>query len=306
MTRQGTRENNNQIHPENFIGKELGNITLMSLIGQGAMGAVFTGFQKSLKRKVAVKIYPKSMPDSNTMKFRFRDEAETVAVLNHPNIIPVFDMGETDEILYIIMQLVEGEDLRSYIQRHLLHPLPSRRVISVKNALEIMIPVLEALSYAHDEGVIHRDIKPANILINSKLNRPYLADFGIACTQDSEESSDTILGTPLYIAPEQASGKKVDKRSDIYSAGLVLYETLACKLPIRYKTVDEVIRTKVYNPDDLFSCPPSVASKTIDEDLEEIIEHSIAGDPRKRYESCRIFLEEIRKYAKNKIPDNTL
>jgi len=304
MSDNDQKNTQDRLNPSEFIGREFGNITLISLIGQGAMGAVFIGFQKSLKRKVAVKIYPKALPESSTMRLRFRDEAEIVAVLNHPNIIPVFDMGETDDFLYIIMQLIEGEDLRLFIQRHLLNPLPSRRAISVTEALGIMIPVLEALSYAHGEGVIHRDIKPANILINSKLNRSYLADFGIASTEHSDEDNyDSILGTPLYIAPEQASGKTIDKRADIYSAGLVLFELLAGRLPLKYKKLDEVIRTKIYDPDGLFSCSPKEASDTIDTALDNIILKAIAGDREKRFSNCDALLDNLKDYSKKMTAD---
>jgi len=286
-----------QFEPAAFIGKEFGNITLMSMIGKGAMGAVFIGFQKSLKRKVAVKLFPKALPESTTMKLRFRDEAETVAVLNHPNIIPVYDMGETEDLLYIIMQLIEGEDLRAFIHRHQLHPVPSKRVVPLKTGLTLMLPILDALRFAHNDGVIHRDIKPANVIIDTKQNRPFLADFGIASTQHSEnDTTDTILGTPLYIAPEQAWGHHVDNRADIYSAGLVLYELAAGKLPLSKKTLAEVIRLKMYSPELLFSCSPSAANPQIDKTLEDIILRAIEPEVDKRYQNCTIFIDELTAY----------
>ena len=290
-----------QFEPGAFIGKEFGNITLMNMIGKGAMGAVFIGYQKSLKRKVAVKLFPKALPESTTMKLRFRDEAETVAVLNHPNIIPVFDMGDTEDILYIVMQLIDGEDLRTYIQRHQLHPVPSKRGVPLLDGLTLMLPILDALRFAHEEGVIHRDIKPANILIDTKHNRPFLADFGIASTQHSEnDSTDTILGTPLYIAPEQTWGHHIDERADIYSAGLVLYELIAGKLPLSKKTLAEVMRLKMYSPELLFTCPPSAASPLIDKALEDIILHAIEPETDKRYQHCETFLNELTAYVNNR------
>jgi serine/threonine protein kinase len=290
-----------QFEPAGFIGKEFGNITLMNMIGKGAMGAVFIGFQKSLKRKVAVKLFPKALPESTTMKLRFRDEAETVAILNHPNIIPVYDMGDTEDFLYIVMQLIEGEDLRTYIQRHLLHPVPAKRGVPLITGLSLMLPILDALRFAHDEGVIHRDIKPANIIIDTKQNRPFLADFGIASTQHSEnDATDTILGTPLYIAPEQTWGHHIDQRADIYSTGLVLYELIAGKLPLSKRTLAEVIRLKMYSPEMLFTCTPSAASPQIDKPLEDIILHAIEPEVGKRYQSCATFLEDLTEYINNR------
>lgn len=301
----GNKNRLKQFDPSVHIGKEIGNITLMSVLGQGAMGAVFIGFQKSLKRKVAVKIYPKSLSESGTMRLRLRDEAETVAVLNHPNIVPVFDMGETEDLLYIIMQIIEGEDLRTFIQRHQLHPVQSRRVIPLQTCLQIMIQVLDALTYAHEEGVIHRDIKPANIMIDSRSNRTYLADFGIASSVLTEETpSDVILGTPLYISPEQVWGKCFDNRADIYSAGIVLFELILGKLPLSTRSLEEIMKIKLYNPETIFTCSPSAASSSIDKDLENIILQATAPDPENRYFNCRGFHKDLVAYYERTFPDH--
>lgn len=294
----------NQFDAESFIGKEIGNITLVSLLGRGAMGGVFIGYQKSIKRKVAVKIYPRKSPESGKMRFRFRDEAEIVAVLNHPNIVPVFDMGENDEVLYIIMQLIEGEDLRSFLRKHQLHPVPAKRIIPLQICLQIMIRILDALSYAHTEGVIHRDIKPANILFDERNNRPFLADFGIASgTLTHDAQPDTILGTPLYIAPEQVWGKEIDNRADLYSAGVVLFELIAGKLPMNKMSLEEVLKIKMYDPDSLFTCTPSAASKQIDQNLERIILNAIAPDPENRYFNCKKFHDELVTYSERVFPE---
>ena len=296
-----------RFNPQIFIGKEIGNITLVSVLGQGAMGAVFVGYQKSLKRNVAVKVYPKALSESGTMRLRLRDEAETVAVLIHSNIVPVFDMGETDDLLFIIMQLIEGEDLRTYIQRLQLNPLPSRRAIPLQTCLQIMMQILDALAYAHEEGVIHRDIKPANIIIDNRNRRPYLADFGIASSTLSENTlSDVVLGTPLYISPEQMWGKLIDLRSDIYSAGIVLFELILGKLPLSKRSLDEIVKIKMYNPESLFTCTPSVASGSIDKDLENIILQATASDPNSRYCNCNLFRDDLVSYYERHFPDNKI
>jgi eukaryotic-like serine/threonine-protein kinase len=295
-------EHSHAVDPRTFIGKEINNIILMELIGKGAMGAVFVGYQKSLKRKVAVKVFPKTPAgQQGTFTIHFQDEAEIVAVLNHPNIVTVFDMGETDELLFIAMQLVIGEDLRSMIQRHQLNPIPSRRLIDLQQVFSIMLPILNALSYAHEEGVIHQDIKPGNILIEEKTKRPFLADFGIARSALNEEcGSNMIMGTPLYIAPEQINEEPLDPRSDIYSAGVVLYEAIAGKLPFKKTSVEELLSIKMNDPDALFTTPPSQFCPAIDAELEKIILKAIAHNKDDRYQTCYSFYQHLKLYNKKR------
>lgn len=287
--------------PRTYIGQEIHNITLVEFIGKGAMGAVFVGYQKSLKRKVAIKVFPKFINEERNIRVHFREEAEIVAGLNHPNIVPVFDMGDTADLLFITMQLITGEDLRTMIHRHNLHPVPARRNIGLETVLDIMLPVLDALSYAHEEGVIHQDIKPGNILVEERSKRPYLADFGIArSAMNTEEELSMIMGTPLYIAPEQISEEVPDPRADIFSAGTVLFEAIAGKLPFQKTTVEALLNLKMNNPDALFSMPPSQACPAIDATLEKIILKAIASRKEDRYQSCRGFHHELALYRKNR------
>lgn len=293
---------NPKFEPREFIGKEVNNVTLVELIGRGAMGAVFVGYQKSLKRKVAIKIFPKEAAEDGSYKIQFRDEAEIVAGLNHPNIVTVFDMGDTEQFLFITMQLVVGEDLRSLIHRHQLHPVPARRTIDLRKVLSLMIPVLDALAYAHDEGVVHQDIKPGNILIEERTGRSFLADFGIARSamnaKDDEESM--VMGTPLYIAPEQISEERSDPRSDIYSAGTVLYEAIAGKLPFQKTTIEALLNLKMNDPAKLYTTLPSQFCPAIDTDLEKIILQAIAPRKEDRFQTCRIFHQLLSAYAGNR------
>jgi serine/threonine-protein kinase len=291
--------------PKAFIGKDVNNITLIELIGRGAMGAVYVGYQKSLKRKVALKVFPKVVRSEGEPNIHFREEAEIVAVLHHPNIVTVFDMGETEEFLFISMQLISGEDLRSMIYRQKLHPVPTKKLIDLKTVLSIMIPVLDALAYAHEEGVIHQDIKPGNILIEERTRRSYLADFGIARSPMNEDYASTIImGTPLYIAPEQVREESSDARSDIYSAGVVLYEALAGKLPFQKTTVEALLDVKVNNPGELFSLPPSIFCPSIDTDLEAIILKAVAADRDERFQTCRGFCSSLKTYYTNRFGRN--
>ncbi|NLW31066.1 MAG: serine/threonine protein kinase [Fibrobacter sp.] len=283
-------------NPASLIGKEIGGYTIIQMLGRGAMGAVFIAFQHSLKRKIAVKIYPKQgpVPDSG---IRFRDEAETVAILNHPSIVPVFDMGDTGDLLYISMQLVEGEDLDSIIQRYNRHPVSSKKFIPVDECIRIFENILDALSFAHEEGVIHQDIKPANILIEERGQRPYLADFGIARTEYTEQSQEgVVFGTPIYMSPEQMLNKKVDNRSDIYSAGMSFYETVAGKLPLRVKTIEKILMAKINDHDSLFTCLPSQWRPHIDKELERIVCKAVRADPEKRYQSAAAFRDDLHFY----------
>ncbi len=291
-----------QFDLKRYVGKEINNIILMEPIGQGAMGAVFVGYQKSLKRKVAVKLFPRQIEGAADYSVNFRDEAEIVAGLNHPNIVQIFDMGETSEYLYIIMQLVVGEDLRIMIQRHQLNPIPVRRRIDLNKVLGIMLPVLDALSYAHEEGVIHQDIKPANILIEEKSGRPFLADFGIArsALNEDRDGASVIMGTPLYIAPEQICEEKTDQRADIYSAGTVLFEAIAGKLPFKTTTVEALLNLKMNNPEALYSMTPSQCCPDIDSELEKIILKAIDPNKERRYQTCRSFYLNLSLYMKNR------
>ena len=284
-------------NPEIYIGREISGITLVEPLGEGATGLVYTAYQKSLKRKVAIKLFPRERLSSSWVE-KFRAEGETVAVLNHPNIVPVFDMGETEEFLFIVMQLIAGKDLRTIIQRLHRHPVPSRRIMLKKDAIAIIIAVLDALGYAHNQQVIHQDVKPANIIIEEQTGRPYLVDFGIARTIFSEQGvSRVISGTPLYMAPEQAAGQQTDARADIYSAGMVLYETVCGTVPVKALNSEQMIKEKILDPDSIFLCNPSQHCPAIDSELEKIICKAIASDPSMRYQDCTSFKEDLLAYV---------
>ncbi len=284
--------------PESYIGREISGITLVEPLGKGATGLVYTAYQKSLKRKVAIKLFPKKRLSSSSVEM-FRTEGETVAVLNHPNIAPVFDMGETEEFLFIVMQLIAGKDLRTIIQQLRCHPVPSKRILPKKEAIGIIIEVLDALGYAHSQQVIHQDVKPANIIIEKQNSRPYLVDFGIARTIFSEQGgSGFISGTPLYMAPEQAAGQQTDARADIYSAGMVLYEAVCGTVPVKVLNSEQMIKAKIYDPDSIFLRKPSQHyPAAIDSELEKIICKATASQPSMRYQDCTSFKEDLLNYV---------
>lgn len=280
-----------------FIGRDLGNVTLINELGRGVMGVVFVGYQKTLRRQVAVKVLVKASGSGELASDLFRDEGEMVAVLSHPNIIPIFEMGEAEDCYYQVMQLVDGIDLRTTIRRLAKHPIPAKRLIPLPETLDFMIQVLDALGYAHEEGVIHQDIKPANILIENRGKRPLVADFGIARALAGEYKSEgLVVGTPLYMSPEQVAGKVTDGRADIYSAGVILFEMAAGSLPVRpEEKTTQILMRKKNAPDTFFTAKPSEVSPLITADLERVIMKAIAPAAEWRYRDCSSFIEDLKK-----------
>lgn len=284
-----------------YIGTNIGTVTLVKLLGQGSMGAVFIGYQTTLKRQVAVKILPKSFANSPKAQKMFRDEAETIGILNHPNIVPVYEMGETSDFFFQIMQLIVGNDLRALIVRARKHPVPTKRILPFSETIHYICQVLDALDYAHDEGVFHQDIKPANILIDDRFKRPIVADFGIARTIWAEYSaSSSLFGTPLYISPEQAARSETDGRTDMYSVGVILMEMVAGLLPVRSESPADMIQRKKTDPDSFFTVRPSELNPGIDRELESIICTATASLPANRFADCLEFKVELETYTRTR------
>ncbi len=277
-----------------FIGKDFGSTTILSEIGRGAMGVVFLGFQKTLKRRVAVKMLPKAQKGAHDPAGLFRDEAETVAVLSHPNIVPVYDMGETDDCYYLVMQCIEGENLRTIIKRRLNHPVPSKRVLPQSETIAVAGAMLDALGYAHDEGIIHQDVKPANIIIDDRNHRPYLTDFGVARVLAAEYRSEgSVVGSALYMSPEQSRGLDTDGRSDIYSLGVILFEMAAGTLPLAPENPGDILICKQEQPDNFFTRTPRQVAPQISGQLEQVILKATAPDRDRRYADCRSFRTDL-------------
>jgi predicted Ser/Thr protein kinase len=202
--------------PEEIAGK-FPQFEITACLGRGGMGVVYKARQKSLDRWVALKILPAERVGEERFAERFEREAQTLAKLNHPNIVTVFDYGESGGLFYIVMEYVDGVNLRDLLRDGKL---------AAEQALAIVPPVCEALQYAHDQGIVHRDIKPENLLLD-RAGRIKIADFGIASLVGAGADG---IGTPPYMAPEQTAGK-VDHRADIYSLGVVLYELLTGERP---------------------------------------------------------------------------
>jgi serine/threonine-protein kinase len=278
-----------------FIGRDLGTVTILNELDRGAGGIVFVGYQRTLQRQVAVKVLPKSGSPSPLSSERFSFEARLVAGLFHPNIVPIFEMGETHDCWYQVMQIIKGQDLEKGIARRRKNPIPTRRMLPLERTLAIMREVLDGLQYAHTQQVVHQDIKPANILIERESGRTMIADFGIAKARffDLPKDDDLIVGSPLYMAPEQASGTGTDHRADIYSLGMVLYQMTAPELPLSEKNAKRFVLLKIDHPDRLFTCRPAEVSSIIGPGLERVILKALAPEPERRYQSCTAFREDL-------------
>jgi serine/threonine-protein kinase len=274
----------------NAIGREFGNYVVVRELGRGAMAAVFVAYQKTLKRQVAIKLLPKALATTKVAQQQFRDEAETIAVLDHPNLMTIFDSGEDEDYFFQVMQLIEGQDLAQLLKKLRLHPVPARRLLPMAHVLRLMTEVLSGLGYAHDSGVIHQDLKPANILIENRGGRALIADFGIAKAKQAEYlARGMVVGTPIYLSPEQALGKDTDQRTDIYAVGVILLELLAGTLPIRAENANQTVSRKIKQPESFFLSKPSDCHPRITPALETVILRATHTSAASRYPTARAF-----------------
>jgi serine/threonine-protein kinase len=257
-----------------LTGKWLGQYRLDAIIGRGSTAIVYLGHQHSLGRQVAVKVLQPFLDRHFTA--RFQREAQAIAQLTHPNILPIFDYGEQDGRPYFVTQLIPGG-------AHLGHSLSGRPMDSGP-ALALAGYILDALGYAHGRGVIHRDIKPANILLPAPA-WPLLADFGIARIVDETTRltpPGQVLGTAAYLAPERALNRPDDARSDLYAVGVVLYELLTGRLPFEAPTPALVLRGHVYDPPP----PPRGLNPALAPELEAVLLRALTKDPDRRYQTA--------------------
>jgi serine/threonine-protein kinase len=252
------------------------------VLGQGGMARVHRALDRQLRRPVAVKILASPFDRDPAFVERFRREARSAAGLGHPNIVAVFDTGSDDGTHYIVTELVDGETLAERIRRD--GPLPA------DEALAIGVDVARALAAAHERGVIHRDVKPGNVMLSPE-GAVKVVDFGIAHATGSDTLTGTgvVLGSTAYLAPEQASGDRVDARSDVYAFGCVLYEMLIGEVPFRADTPVATMYRHV-NED----APPPSSIRPVPPALEEIVMRCLAKDPRKRFASADELGEALR------------
>jgi len=252
-------------------------------LGRGGMAIVYKAVQENLGREVALKVLPQGMTHDRKLLERFHREAKSAAQLNHPHIVTIFDEGELNGVHYMAMEYLNGRDLHEEVQE--------KGPISAEQAVSMVAPVADALGYAHEEGTVHRDVKSSNVMVTD-VGRPVLMDFGIAYAGSEARltQTGTVLGTPEYMSPEQARGNEVDARSDLYSLGVVLYESLTGKLPHTGGHPMSVVY-KVLHED---YTPPRAIDDSIPEWLEQIVAKLLKKDPEDRYQSGDLAAQALR------------
>jgi serine/threonine protein kinase len=262
----------------------LGKYQIRGVLGRGAMGTVYDGWDPVIGRRVAIKtvrLLDNADPEALEGLERFKREAQAAGRLSHPNIVGVYDYGETDETAYIVMEFVEGQSLK---QR-----LDARERFPVAETVRIMEQILAGLQFSHDSGVVHRDIKPGNVML-AKGGRVKLADFGIARIESSVMTQDgTMLGTPAYMSPEQLMALTVDARSDLYSAGVVLYQLLTGERPF-----EGGLTAIIHKALNTVPPRPSEIAVTAPVDLDPVVARAMARRPADRYPDADSFARALR------------
>jgi len=265
----------------------LGRYEISGELGRGAMGIVYKGEDPTIHRTVAIKTLRLSEFEEGELtdiKERFFREAESAGLLNHPNIVSIYDAGEEHDLAYIAMEYLHGEDLVKYTHKRKLFPL--------RGVLNIITQVADALDYAHKNNVVHRDIKPANIMLLKDTDKIKVTDFGIArITSSSKTKTGVVLGTPSYMSPEQVSGKKLDGRSDIFSLGVVLFEMLTGQKPF----VSEDMTSLMFQIAKEKHPSARKFNPKIPLIVEKVIDKALIKDVNQRYQNAGLMSEHLRK-----------
>ncbi len=279
-----------------LTGRTLGDFHILRRIGSGGMGQVYLARQKSLNREVALKLLRNDLNANLTALARFQAEAQAVAKLNHPNIVHIHQVGEADGLRYMVLEFVEGRNLRDYLVR--------RGSLGLPVTLSVMRQVSLALEKAHEQGIVHRDIKPENILVTRKVEVK-VTDFGLSRFFAGEQPATNLtqsgltLGTPLYMSPEQVQGSAVDHRSDIYSFGVTCYHLLAGEPPFRGASAFDVALKHVQEqPRLLTDLRPDLPAA-----LCGMVHKMMAKNPNDRYQSARDVLRDLAKVREGRAAD---
>lgn len=309
--------------PARFDLQQLGDCRILRELGRGGMGVVFEAEQAPIGRRVAVKLLPWKMGAKSRWRERFQQEARTVAALKHPHIVPIFRFGEQDGMSYYVMQLVEGVGLNRLIERLRegsgivttsdiaedftgaggvkTHPeLLANAASGVlrrdawKGIVRIAYQALEAIKYAHRQGMLHRDIKPANLMIDVR-GYVWVADFGLAVAQEDVQGGANVAGTLRYMAPEQLHGQ-VDERSDLYAFGLTLYEMCVLRPAFDARDRQELIETILNRP----AVRPRKLNSALPRALESIILTAMHPQPEQRYQNADALLAELRDFVSSR------
>lgn len=280
---------------DKYIGKILDErYEIIELIGSGGMANVYKALCHRLNRYDAVKIMRDETAANTELRRRFRAESQAVAMLSHPNIVSVYDVSHSDDVEYIVMELIDGITLKQYLQK--------KSVLDPSEVLDFTIQTAKALEHAHSKGIIHRDIKPQNIML-LKDGMIKVADFGIASLENTiEENNGETVGSVHYIAPEQARGEAPDARSDIYSLGIVMYEMLTGKLPYVGNS-DVEVAVKHMNTDPV---TPRDIVPSIPEELERICLKAMNSNIDERYQTASEMLADLEQYKAQSLAAHVL
>lgn len=259
--------------------------SVVRLVGRGGFAEVYEVMDRDLQRRLAVKVLRSDLPWGPATLSRFKQEARAIARLNHPNTVPIHFVGEGEGLVYYAMPYLEGRSLAELLR--------TEGPLSPDRALDLIEPILEALQHAHDHGLVHRDVKPDNILLEARTGRPLLLDFGIVKYLDGPAhltESGFIVGTPLYMSPEQALGSRVDARADIYGIGTVLFQLLTGAPPYAGNDSQEIVARHLQDPVPV----ASLSREGIPAWLAGIVVRCMAKHPDDRYPTARALLEALR------------
>jgi serine/threonine protein kinase len=269
-----------------MIGKKILSYEIISLIGEGGMGNVYLAEHVQLGRKVAVKSLHQQLVKNESLRARFKQEASTMAHLQHPGIVSLYDYVEEEDGLYLVMELVDGKPLDEYI-RNVSGPIPAER------AVPMMTKILDAFAYAHSKGIVHRDIKPSNILLMNN-GEVKILDFGIAKMLSEAGNkltkTGTQMGTVYYMSPEQVQGKEIDIRSDIYALGVTLFQMLTGVCPYDGMTTEFEIYNKIVHeplprPSSIYPGVPAA--------LDSVVKKATEKEPNHRFSNCGEFIVSL-------------
>ena len=279
--------------------KQLGRYKVSGVLGKGAMGLVYDGLDPTLNRRVAIKTILTRNLDESTAKhyaMRFQREVRAVARINHPNIVQVYDFGQEGDLAYIVMEHIEGKELKDSFDK--------KEGFDLGTTFRLMQELLGALDYAHEAGVIHRDIKPANVMVDQK-GHAKLTDFGVARIEDPDGGAEAtragaVIGTPSYMSPEQIQGQPIDRRTDIFSAGVLFYQLLTGQKP--FEGTQWALAKKIIQDDPVWPSHVVQIPQTID----RVVARALAKAPEHRYQKASEFAADLKRIMQGQEPQATM
>ena len=279
------------VDADGIVGTEVAGYAIESVLGRGAMGVVYVARERSPARKVALKLITPAFAGDEVFRGRFLREATAAAAIEHPNILPVYAVGESDGILYMAMRLVPGPDLGEILHRS--------GELELDRVARLVGQVGDALDAAHARGLVHRDVKPGNVLVTSRPDADdgdfcYLTDFGVSTWTASSAATITLtgqlIGTANYVAPEQIEGERVDGRADQYALGCVLYECLTGRPPFGGRSPAAILYAHLHEQ----AAPPSSIRPGTPSGVDAVVARALEKNPGDRYPSCRALTQDLR------------